>query len=46
MNEGTLRMNLVVGMVLLWCCVALGVSDGLAAEASRVAPRRFSLSRR
>ena len=33
MNEGTLRMNLVVGMLLVWCCVALGVSDGLAAEA-------------
>ena len=33
MNEGTLRMNLVVGVVLVWCCVAWGVSDGLAAEA-------------
>ncbi|MBI4002272.1 MAG: urea ABC transporter permease subunit UrtB [Nitrospira defluvii] len=31
MNEGTLRMNFLVGL-LVWCCVALGVTDGLAAE--------------
>ena len=32
MSEGRLRMNLVVGMVLIWCWGALGVNDGLAAE--------------